>query len=56
MLLSLRPVVPLVSARRRVFETRRDRFAKRAAMLVTVITALVGVVVVAAAAVLLAIT
>ena len=54
--LAPRPVLPLVPPRRNALESRRQQFARRAAMFVTVVAALAGVFAVAAAAVALAIT
>jgi hypothetical protein len=56
MLSDRRPAIPDVPPRQGAFGARHDRLAKRAAMLVTVVAALTGVLVVAAAAVALAIT
>jgi hypothetical protein len=50
------PATPAMPLRLRVVSARHDRLAKRAAMFVTVLAALTGVLVVAAAAVALAIT
>jgi hypothetical protein len=51
-----RPAMPVVPLRLGAFRARQDRVAKRVAMFVTVLAALTGVLIVAAAAVALAIT
>jgi hypothetical protein len=51
-----RPAMPVIPPRLAAFRARQDRFANRVAMFVTVLAALGGVLIVAAAAVALAIT
>jgi hypothetical protein len=51
-----RPAMPVLPLKLGAVRARRDRFAKRIAMCVTVVAALTGVLIVAAAAVALAIT
>jgi hypothetical protein len=56
MLLQSRPAMPVLPPKLGAVRARRDRIAGRVAMLVTVVAALTGVLIVAAAAVALAIT
>src|SRR5262249_32804542 len=55
-MLQPRPAIPLLPPRLGAVRARQDRFAGRIAMCITVVAALTGVLIVAAAAVALAIT